>query len=299
MPVQVKVLGTIEVVRAGRVIPLAGQGQRTLFAALTLEHGRVVTTDRLVDILWGPKPPASARTRIQAHISAIRQAMGQPGRRGAGPVLTAASGYALSDDGVQIDLASFDRLTASGRAASESGQHAAASELFAAALALWRGPAFADITTPAIRAAAGSVDERRVLAVEAKAEADLVTGRCDIVVAELSAWLIALPLRERLRALLMTGLYELGCRADALNLYLEGRRLMIAELGLEPGPQLRDLHQRILVGDRPPRRERARGEQDSDSAYSHLAPLRDAPAAPRRPAAASLRRLATGRSCLS
>jgi DNA-binding SARP family transcriptional activator len=248
--VHIKVLGPIEVLRNNRVIRLAGRGQRTLLAALALEHGRVVTVDRLIDILWGAAPPASARTRIQAHISAMRQAIGQPARSGAGPLLTVSAGYALSDDGVESDLTVFDTLTASGWAASESGQHATAADLFAAALALWRGPAFADVTTPAIRAAAGPVDERRLLAVEAKAEADLAVGRCEAVVAELSGWLIAQPLRERLRALLMIGLYQLGCRTDALNLYLEGRQAMIAELGLEPSPQLRDLHERILTGDR-------------------------------------------------
>jgi DNA-binding SARP family transcriptional activator len=250
MPMHINVLGPIEVVRGGQVIRLAGRGQRTLLAALALEYGRVVTVDRLVDILWDTTPPVSARTRIQAHISAMRRAIGQPARHGAGPLLTAASGYALSGDGVQTDLSSFGAMTADGRAALESGQPAAASELFAAALALWRGPAFGDITAPAIRAAAGPIDERRLLAVEAKAEADLAIGRHEAVVTELSAWLIALPLRERLRALLMTALYQLGCRTDALSLYLEGRQLMVTELGLEPSPHLRDLHQRILAGDR-------------------------------------------------
>lgn len=246
----IKVLGPIEVLRDNRLIRLAGRGQRTLLAALALEHGRVVTVDRLIDILWGAAPPASARTRIQVHVSAMRQAIGQPARSGAGPLLTVFAGYALSGDCAESDLTVFDTLTASGRAASASGQHAAAADLFAAALALWRGPAFADVTTPAIRAAAGPVEERRLLAVEAKAEADLAIGRSETVVAELPGWLIAQPLRERLRALLMIGLCQLGCRTDALNLYLEGRQAMIAELGLEPSPQLRDLHERILTGDR-------------------------------------------------
>lgn len=245
----VKVLGPIEVFRDNRVIQPAGAGQRTLLAALALEHGRVVMVDRLIDVLWDTAPPASARTRIQAHISAIRRAVGQPGRRGAGPLLTAPAGYALSGEGVQLDLTIFSGLTAKGRVASESGQHAVASELFGSALALWRGPAFADITAPAIRAAARPVDEQRLLTVEAKAEADLAVGRCDTVVSELSAWVTAQPLRERLRALLMTGFYRLGCRSDALSLYREGRQIMITELGIEPSLQLRDLHQRILIED--------------------------------------------------
>jgi DNA-binding SARP family transcriptional activator len=249
MPVQIKVLGPMEVSRDGRVIRLSGRGQRTLLAALALEHGRVVMVDRLIDILWDAAPPASARTRIHAHISAMRQIVGQATQRGTGPLLTAASGYALSSDGVHTDLASFSTLAADGRAASQSGRPAVASELFAAALALWRGPALADVTAPAIRAAARPLDESRLLTVEGKAEADLAIGRCDMVVAELSAWVPAQPLRERLRALLMTAFYRLGCRSDALSLYREGRQIMIAELGIEPSPQLRDLHQRILVDD--------------------------------------------------
>ena len=100
------------------------------------------------------KPPPSARTRIQAHISAIRQALGQAARRGSGPLLTASTGYALSGDGVRLDLEEFKTLTAQGRIASEAGRHGVASDLFAKALALWRGPAFADIAASAIQAAA-------------------------------------------------------------------------------------------------------------------------------------------------
>src|SRR5437868_3067135 len=124
-----------------------------------------------------------------------------------------------------------------------------AAELFADALGLWRGPAFADAVSPALRSAAGPLAERRVLTVEAKAEADLALGCPEVVVAELSAWLAEMPLRELLRGQLMLALYRLGCRADALNIYRAGHRIMIAEVGLEPGPQLRSLHQRLLADD--------------------------------------------------
>lgn len=244
---QVNVLGPIEVTRAGRAIRLGGPGQRTVLAVLALEHGRVVTMDRLVDAVWDTGPPVTARTKIQAHISALRRAIGQPARCADGPLQTISAGYVLRGADVRIDLAEFTTLTAQARGETRAGRPRAAAGLFEAALALWRGPAFADVSASAIRSAAGPLDERRLLAVEAKAEADLAIGRCENVVAELSAWLVALPLRERLRALLMVGLYRLGCRGDALNLYREGRRIMIAELGLEPGLQLRDLHQRILA----------------------------------------------------
>src|SRR5262249_59016219 len=114
------------------------------------------------------------------------------------------------------------------RAAGEAGP---ASGLFADALALWRGPAFADALSPALRSAARLVEERRVLAVEAKAEADLALGRPDVVAAELAAWLVVTPLRELLRGQLMLALYRLGCPADALNIYRAGHRVMVAEVG--------------------------------------------------------------------
>src|SRR6478736_2220278 len=111
------------------------------------------------------------------------------------------------------------------------------------------GPPSRMPSRPVLRSAAGPLAERRVLAVEAKAEADLALGCPEVVVAELSAWLVEMPLRELLRGQLMLALYRLGCRADALNIYRAGHRIMIAEVGLEPGPQLRSLHQRLLADD--------------------------------------------------
>jgi len=182
--VQVRVLGSIEVTRDGQAIRLAGQGQRAVLGALALEQGRPVSVERLAEAIWQFSPPATSRTKIQAHVCA-----------------------------------------------------------------LWRGPAFADAVSPVLRSAAGPLAERRVLTVEAKAEADLALGYPEVVVAELSAWLVEMPLRELLRGQLMLALYRLGCRADALNIYRAGHRIMIAEVGLEPGPQLRSLHQRLLADD--------------------------------------------------
>lgn len=247
--VRVKVLGPMELKRGDRPIAFAGPGQQALVARLVLELGRVVPLDRLVDTVWDTRPPATARNKIQVYVSALRRVLGQPSPRGGGPILTVGSGYLFSCEGVDLDLAEFDTATADGRAAFESGQPAAASELFASALALWRGPAFADVASPAIRAAAAALEERRLLTVEARAEADLATGRSETVVAELSVLLADLPLRERLRGLLMIALYRLGCRADALTLYRKGRQIMTSELGLEPGSQLRLLHQHILADD--------------------------------------------------
>jgi DNA-binding SARP family transcriptional activator len=244
--VRINVLGLVEVARDDEVVHLA-ERQRTLLAALALDYGKVVPVDQLIDTLWNGAPPATARTKLQAHVSALRQAIGQPVRDERGPLVTYAAGYMLSGDATELDLAEFDSTMQRARSTHESGHPAVGSELFASALALWRGPPFADVTSPAIRAAAAPLEERRVLAVEAKAEADLSIGRCGAVAAELPPWLFRLPLRERLRGLLMIALYRLGCRAEALNLYREGRRIMISELGLEPGAQLRALHRHILA----------------------------------------------------
>jgi DNA-binding SARP family transcriptional activator len=247
--VRISVLGPIEVIAGDRVVRLTGQRQRALLAALVLELGKAVPVERLVDFLWDTRPPATARAKIQAHVSALRQSIRLEAPAGEGPLLTRPPGYMLCRDGVQTDLADFEALIIRAGEASVAGQPAAASELFAAALALWRGSAFADVQSPLIRSAAEKLAERRLLGLEAKADADLVLGHCDDVVAELSAWLTSHPFRERMRAMLMLALYRLGCRADALALYRDGHQQMVAELGLEPGPQLRGLHQRILADD--------------------------------------------------
>jgi DNA-binding SARP family transcriptional activator len=153
----------------------------------------------------------------------------------------------LCGDAARLDLAEFDSLTAQARSAHESRQLAEASRLFASALALWRGAPFADVTSPVIAAAAVPLQERRVLTVEEKAEADLSLGRYAAVAAELPPWLFRLPLRERLRGLLMIALYRLGCRVEALKLYRDGRRIMTSQVGLEPGARLQALHRHILA----------------------------------------------------
>jgi DNA-binding SARP family transcriptional activator len=247
--VRIDVLGPIQVTKDGRAIRLAGQRQRALLAALALELGKVVSVDRLVDILWEVNPPPSARVKVRAHASALRQAIGQDISSGDGPLLTRPPGYLLSHEGVQLDLAEFNVLVGQAREASESRQTAAASELLGTALAMWRGAAFADVRSPLIRGVADSLEDRRLLACEDKAEADLAVGRSDRVVIELQQWLTVHPFRERMRGMLMLALYRLGCRADALEVYRHGRRRMVAELGLEPGPPLRALHQHILADD--------------------------------------------------
>jgi DNA-binding SARP family transcriptional activator len=244
--VRINVLGQVEMSHGDEPVRLA-ERQRVLLAALALDYGQIVPVERLIEVLWATAPPASARTKLQAHVCALRQAAGQSVRQEHGLLVTGASGYMLCGDAAVLDLAEFDSLTAQARSAHESRRLGEASQLFASALALWRGAPFADVASPAIAAAAVPLEERRVLAVEAKAEADLSLGRYAAVAAELPPWLFRLPLRERLRGLLMIALYRLGCRVEALKLYRDGRRLMTSQVGLEPGARLQALHRHILA----------------------------------------------------
>src|ERR1700680_4742949 len=184
--VRINVLGPVEVASRGKLVHLV-ERQRTLLAALALEYGRVVSVDQLIVILWNGMPPATARTKLQAHVSALRQAMGQPVRDECGPLRTTGAGYMLSGDGAEIDLAEFDSTMKRARFTHEAGHPVVGSELFASALALWRGPPFADVASPVIRAAAAPLEERRLLAVEAKAEAALSIGRGGAVAAAVPA----------------------------------------------------------------------------------------------------------------
>ncbi|HEV2376784.1 MAG TPA: AfsR/SARP family transcriptional regulator [Streptosporangiaceae bacterium] len=245
----ISVLGPIEVTDAAGPLPLVGHRQRALLAVLALEAGRVVPVHRLVDAIWDDSPPATARAKVQAHVCALRQVIGQRAQDPAGPLLTCPPGYLLRLRDGELDLTEFGSLTARAVNASRLGQPDAASELLTCALALWRGEVCADVASPLVRAAADALEERRLLAIEAKAEADMALGRCDAVAADLAAYVARYPLRERLRAMLMLAWYRLGCRANALTAYRDGRQAMIAGLGLEPGPQLRHLHQRILADD--------------------------------------------------
>jgi DNA-binding SARP family transcriptional activator len=246
---RVNVLGPVEVEVNGAPVSLCGQRQRALLAALALDHGKVVPVERLVDVLWDAHPPATARTKVRAHVSGVRQAIGRVAPGLGWVVQTRPPGYLLGRDEAELDLTRFDGLTSEARRAADRGDARAAAELFGRGLALWRGPALADVSSAVIRAATVPLEEKRLLAIEAKATADLTLGRCDSVAAELQEQLLAHPFRERLRYLAMLSLYRLGCRADALRLYRDGYRLMSAELGLEPGPQLRQLQQRILADD--------------------------------------------------
>jgi DNA-binding SARP family transcriptional activator len=246
-------LGPIEITHCDQQIQLIGHHQRALVGALASEAGRVISAERLIDMLWGEHPPTTARAKLHGYVSGVRRAISAfgPGRISAGwPLVTRAPGYMLSLDGVTIDLFEYRALVKLAAAELDAGQIAAASRHLGEALALWRGSAFADAATPALSNMAAAFERGRLLAVERKAECDLQLGRFDAVAEELTLVLAAHPLREGAWAALMLALYRRGCRAEALESYRIARRLLHDQLGVEPGQLLQRLHA-LMLSDHP------------------------------------------------
>ena len=247
-----RILGLLEVHDDGRDVALGGEKPRALLAILLLHRNEVVSADRLADELWGQSPPASATRTLQAYISRLRKALDGTGAASgpAGSVPTQGRGYVLWVGAGELDLERFCELAERGREALAAGEPGEAAELLREALGLWRGPPLADFADePFAQAAIGQLEERRLAAVEERVEADLALGRSRELVAELRDLTERYPLRERLRGQLMLALYRSGRQAEALEAYQEFRRCLCEELGLEPGPGLRQLELAVLARD--------------------------------------------------
>ena len=241
-----RLLGPVEVRRDGVALELGSGKSRALLAFLLLSPNRPVSTDRLIEALWGAAPPVSARQALQNRVSAVRRALG-PAQ---GLLVTCDRGYLVRVEPEAVDAHRFVRLAGQGRAALAAGDPAAAATLLRQALALWRGPAVADgfdagLPWPSV----GWLEERRLAALEDRIEADLARGRHRELAGELRALVAAHPLRERLRGQLMLALYRSGRQAEALAAYRDGRAATVAELRTEPGAELRRLEQAILAQD--------------------------------------------------
>jgi DNA-binding SARP family transcriptional activator/tetratricopeptide (TPR) repeat protein len=241
-----RLLGPIEVVVGAEPLALGGAKIRTLLAALLLEPGRVVATDRLVDIIWDDDPPATARALIQSYVSALRRAIGDTRTE---IIRTRAPGYLAGIQDDSLDRHRFDDLLVRGRSAAAAGHHREASEVFRAADALWRGPALGGVRSRVLAAEAARLDEQRIAAIEARIAADLATGRDDELVGELTALVERFPTRASFRGNLMLAMYRMGRTADALAVYRQGRDALVDELGIEPGVELTRLHEAILRSD--------------------------------------------------
>jgi DNA-binding SARP family transcriptional activator len=237
-------LGPLEASWAGGAIALGGPKPRALLTVLALEPGRVVSVDRLVEALWPGRPPDTAPHAVQVYVSQLRKALG------GAMLVTRAPGYVLEVEPARVDAHRFAQLVDDGRAALEAGDPVAAGGALREALALWRGPALADfVYEPFAQTDIARLEELRTVALEERIEADLTLGRHMELVAELEALVQAQPLRERPRAHLMLALYRSGRQADALAAYRAARDTLVEELGLEPGPELRELEAAILRQD--------------------------------------------------
>src|SRR5438874_1221897 len=239
-----RILGPLEVVAPDGPVPLRGAKQRALLAMLLLSANEVVSTDRLIDALWGEHPPGTAPKALQVHVSQLRKALG------ASVISTRPPGYAIElGPSHELDLNRFRRLRDEARSAAAKDP-ARARELLGEALELWRGQPLADLTyAPFAQADIGWLEEMRTAAIEDRLAADLALGRHTELIGELESLIAAHPHRERLRGQLMLALYRSGRQAEALEAFQHARAVLTGELGIEPGRELRELHQAILGQD--------------------------------------------------
>jgi len=242
-PLAFHVLGPLQVTQADAPVVLGGPRERVLLAALLVEHGRVVSVDGLTQALWGDRPPATARHQVAIGVSRLRKAFAAAGA-GAEVIATCAPGYLVA--GGWLDARCFDEHARRARGALAAGDREEAAGLLRAGLALWRGPALGGIDRPFAEIEAARLEERRLLVTEEHIALELDLGRDEELVGDLLALVRAHPLRERLRGLLMLALQRAGRRAEALAVYRDGRRQLVETLGVEPGPQLRAVHEALL-----------------------------------------------------
>jgi DNA-binding SARP family transcriptional activator len=237
-----RILGPLEARDGERQLPLGGARQRAVLALLLLHGNETLTRDVIVDELWGEDAPPTAAKVLQNCVSALRKELP------ADTIRTVGAAYGLVLEPDELDRDRFERLLAEGRAALSAGEHSEASDQLRRALALWRGAPLSDLSYE--RFAQDEVkrlDELHVAALEDRIEAELSLGHPDELVPELEALVMKHPLRERLRGQLMLALYRAGRQAEALEAYRSARRALLAELGIEPGPALRDLEHAILA----------------------------------------------------
>jgi DNA-binding SARP family transcriptional activator/tetratricopeptide (TPR) repeat protein len=234
-------------VRCGGVAVAVPQGrQRAVLAALLLHANHVVPVDELAESLWGADLPRLARVSVQNHVMRLRRSLGAAGSR----IVTRPPGYLIGVGDGELDVARFEALVGEARAAAREGCWAAAAGQAAAGLALWRGEPLADAGSDVLAAReVPRLAELRLQAAETRIDADLHLGRHGEVIGKLRRLAGEQPLRERLHALLMLALYRDGRQAEALAAYQQARRVLVDELGAEPGPELQRLHQQILDAD--------------------------------------------------
>ncbi|MFC9331346.1 BTAD domain-containing putative transcriptional regulator [Kitasatospora sp. NPDC057015] len=253
-----QVLGPVQAWREGRALALGSPQQQAVLCALLLHQGRPVTTQDLVDGLWGDRPPPQAVAALRTYVSRLRTVI-EPGREVRAPaevLVSVQDGYALRIPEEALDLSVFDARSAEAAAARSAGDPHGAHRHLVSALSLWSGRPLAGVPGPYADSQRLRLAERHVTVWEERCAAALGIGLHTEVVSELSSLTAEHPLRERLRELLMLALYRCGRQAESLGVYADTRKLLIEELGVEPGAGLSAMHSRILAADpelvRPP-----------------------------------------------
>ena len=241
---EVRLFGELEAVQDGIAVPVRGTKQRALLALLALHRGEPVSADRLIDVLWGDGQAANPANALQAQIGQLRRVLGPAA------IVTTEAGYALAVGSGDVDVIRFEQLVAKGRRLSEEGEAALASAVLGEALGLRRGEPLAEFAYAGFAdAERAHLGELALVAVEVRAGADLELGRHADLAGELEAACRQHPLRERLWELLIVSLYRSGRQAEALRAYTAIRDRLVDELGIDPGPALRELQARILAQD--------------------------------------------------
>ena len=244
-----RILGPLEVLDEGRAVVLGGGEQRALLALLLVHANETLSTERLIDELWGEGPPATATKSLQVRISRLRKALGGEGADGA-EVVTSERGYELRVGPECVDSHRFERLVDEGRSELAAGRPKQAASTLDGALSLWRGAPLAELAyEPFAQREVARLDDLRMAALEQLIDAKLALGGHAEVVGQIEALIAEHPYRERLRAQLMLALYRGDRQAEALQAYQDTRRKLVDELGIEPGERLRELEQAILAQD--------------------------------------------------
>jgi YVTN family beta-propeller protein len=241
--VEFGILGPLAVLEEGRELEIGGPKPRALLARLLLEPNQPVSRDGLIEALWGERAPASASHTLDNYVSRLRRVLGSDRLERRRP------GYALRVEPGELDLDRFDTLARRGRQELAEGSAERAAQTLRAALDVWRGQALADVPMEWLTGEAERLEELRLTAVEDWVEAELARGSDAQLVSELERILREHPLRERLTGQLMLALYRSGRQTAALDAYRATRTRLAQELGLEPGPHLRELERRILEHD--------------------------------------------------
>lgn len=245
---RLRVLGFLELFDDnGRQVKFGGPRERAVLATLALRANQPVGVDRLIAAAWGNNPPTTAKSQVQTCISTLRRALAEAGLTDA--IQTRTGGYLLAVAASDLDSHRFTRLVADARTQVAEGRAGDAAATLREALALWRGPALADIPGDVVRHGAAVLDEARLAALEERLRLDLESGKHLEIGGELAGLVAEHPLRERFYALLMLAHYRSGLQAEALAVYRRARAVLDAELGVEPCQELRDLERAMLNQD--------------------------------------------------